>query len=195
MKILSALLCLLCLCSPLPAAAQALSPAQVTALKSICAVDATCAALGASADDVGLAAWFNAADPAACVVWRHDISIPEAHAVMVWTEVDAMSAGKARIWEWMRNVQVLDARQLNIRQGLSDAFASATATRTAPLALAKRNATRAERALASGACTSGSPSITTWTGPISFAVARQSAAASSSLPRLVHHYKQIGIMQ
>lgn len=171
MKFLASLFLLFCALAP--AAAQTLSPAQVTTLKATCAADPTCTALGAAADDIGLAAWFNASDPANCIVWRHDITIPEAHAVMVWTEVDAMSVGKARIWEWMRNVQVLDARQLNIRQGLSDAFASATATRTALLALAKRPATRAERALASGVCTSGSPSIMTLTGAISFADASQ----------------------
>lgn len=151
------------------AQAAILTPQQITTLKATAAANPTAAALMASADDIGLAAWFNGDDPGACIVWRNDVSIAEANAAMVWTEVDGLTAGKARIWEWMHNLSVLDARQANIRQGLSDAFASATATKAALTALAKRTATRAEKALASGACTSGSPSIMTLVGRLSYA--------------------------
>ena len=150
-----------------PAWAQ-LTQAQITSLRTVVQADPTASALAQAADDVALAAWLNAAD-ATCTVWRHDVTIAEAHAVMVWTEVDGLTAGKARIWEWMRNLGVIDARQANIRQGLSDAFASATATRTALTSLAKRAPTRAERALSSGACTNAAPSIMTFTGQVSYA--------------------------
>lgn len=149
--------------------ALALTSQQITALKAAAAADPTAAALMTSADDVGLAAWFNAADPSACIVWRHDMSIAEANAALVWTEVDALTVGKARIWEWMHGLAVLDARQANVRQGLADAFANATATRAALTALAKRSASRAEKALASGACTNAAPSIMTFVGQLSYA--------------------------
>ncbi len=144
---------------------------QMTTLKAACNADQTCAALAASADDVALAAWFNTADPGACIVWRSDVRIEEANSAMVWTEIDAMTAGKARIWEWMSKLGTLDARSANIRQGLSDAFSSATATRTALIALAKRPATRAEKVLSSGACTTANPSITTFVGSVTYAQA------------------------
>lgn len=146
----------------------ALTLQQITTLKAMVQADLTAAALAASADDIGLAAWLNATD-GTCVVWRHDVTIAEAHAVMVWTEVDALTNGKARIWEWMRELGLLDARQANVRQGLADAFSAAAATRTALTVLAKRQATRAEKALASGACSNGAPSITTFVGTLSFA--------------------------
>lgn len=154
-------------------AQAALTSQQITALKAAAQADPTATALMASADDVGLAAWFNADDPSACIVWRHDVSIAEANAALVWTEVDALTVGKARIWEWMRNLSVLDSRQANVRQGLTDAFSSATASKAALIALAKRSATRAEKVLASGACTTANPSIMTFTGRLSYADASQ----------------------
>lgn len=160
--------CLLALSSTI-AAAQLTAP-QVATLKTACAADSTCQSLATAADDVALAAWFNAADGGGCIVWRPDVTFSEAAQAITWTEVDALTAGKARIWEWMaRHLSVIDARQANVRQGISDAFAGAATTRNALTALAKRVATRAEKALASGACTSGSPSIMTWTGPITYA--------------------------
>lgn len=153
-----------------PAFAQ-LSQAQMATLKSTCNADQTCAALATAGDDVGLANWFNAADPGSCIVWRSDLRIEEANAAMVWTEVDALTVGKARTWEWMSKLGVLDARITNIRQGLSDAFSSATGTRTALTAIAKRTATRAEKALSSGACTTANPSIMTFVGSVTYAQA------------------------
>ena len=158
---------LLCLAS----FAQAqLTTSQVATLRTTCQADIGCAALAAAADDIGLAAWLNSVD-ATCTVWRSDVTVLEVNKVMVWTEIDALTVGKARIWDWMSRLGVLDAREANIRQGLSDGFSAATATRTALIALAKRAPTRAERALASGACTSGSPSIMTFVGLVTYAEA------------------------
>lgn len=169
-KSLAALALAMLLCG---SALAALTPQQISTLKATAAADPTAAALMASADDVGLAAWFNAADPTTCIVWRHDVGIAEANAALVWTEVDALTVGKARIWEWMHGLAVLDARQANVRQGLADAFATATATRAALTALTKRSASRAEKALASGACTNAAPSIMTFVGQLSYADASQ----------------------
>lgn len=158
MRIFRTFLACLALAVPLAFAAlpasAAITSQQATTLKATCTADPTCLGLMRAADDVGMAAWFNTT---------------EARKVMVWTEIDALTAGKARIWEWMREGGVLDARDNNIRQGLNDAFSAATATRTALTALAKRSATRAEKALATGAGTSGSPSIMTFVGAVTYA--------------------------
>ncbi len=147
-----------------------LSTPQVATLKAACTANQTCAAMAASQspDDIAIAAWFNAADEGNCIVWRPDVSIGEANAVMVWTEIDTMAAGKARIWEWMRLVPVLDFRQSSIRQGINDAFSGLT-TRVNVTQAGKRTATRAEKALASGSCSNASPSFMTWYGPITYA--------------------------
>jgi hypothetical protein len=144
------------------------SPQQIATLKTACNATPACVTLANAADDIALAAWFNAADEGGCIVWRPDVSIGEANAVMVWTEIDTMAAGKARIWEWMRLVPVLDFRQSSIRQGINDAFSGLT-TRVNVTQAGKRTATRAEKALASGACSNASPSFMTWYGPISYA--------------------------
>ena len=143
-----------------------LSLTQMTTLKATCNADPACTVLASAADDVALAAWFNTPDPATCIVWRSDLRVEEANAAMVWTEIDAMTVGKARIWDWMSKLGTLDARSANIRQGLSDAFSSTTSTRTALTALAKRTATRAEKTLSSGACTTVNPSIMTFVGSV-----------------------------
>lgn len=146
-----------------------LTPAQITTLKSLVNADPSALALAQQADDVGLAEWLNTSDPGGYIVWRTDVTPADAHAVMVWTEIDALSSGKARIWEWMQRLEVLDARQPNIRQGISDAFSSASATRTALIAVSKRSATRAEKALSIGAGTAASPSIMSFVGSVSYA--------------------------
>lgn len=153
------------LLAPLLALAQLTTP-QMTTLRTACLANGACAPLIAAADDAALADWLNAAD-ATCTVWRHDVGVQEALRSMVWTEIDALTVGKARIWDWMSRTGTLDARDTNIRQGLADAFSAATATRTALIALAKRQPTRAERALSTGACTNAAPSIMSFTGQVS----------------------------
>lgn len=154
--------------STLACAAGPLTSAQLQALKTLVQSDPTATALANAADDVGLAAWLNTPE-ATYTVWRTDLTIEECNSAITWTEVDGLTTGKARIWEWMRTIGTLNAAKPNIRQGISDAFASASATRNALAALAKRLATRAEKALASGAGTNASPSIMGWEGQISYA--------------------------
>lgn len=151
---------------------QQLTAPQMATLKAVCLADQTCAALATaqSPDDTALAAWFNTADPGGFIVWRPDVPIGEANAVMVWTEIDTLSVGKARIWEWLRLVTPLDYRQSSIRQGINDAFAGLS-TRVAVTNVGKRTATRAEKALATGTGTSVAPGIMAWYGLIDAAVA------------------------
>ena len=156
------------LVSALAIAAGPLTSGQLQTLKTLVQADPIATALANAADDVGLAAWLNTGD-ATYTVWRTDVTIDECNAVIVWTEVDGLTAGKARIWEWMKSLAVLNASRANIRQGILDAFASATATRTALAALAKRLASRAEKALASGTGTNASPATLTWEGQITYA--------------------------
>lgn len=155
------------LVSALAIAAGPLTSGQLQTLKTLVQADPIATALANAADDVGLAAWLNTGD-ATYTVWRTDVTIDECNAVIVWTEVDGLTAGKARIWEWMKSLAVLNASRANIRQGILDAFASATATRTALTALSKRLASRAEKALASGTGTNASPATMTWEGQITY---------------------------
>lgn len=166
MRIIRTMLAALAISLALPA--HALTTAQMTALRALADADPTAVALMQAGDDIGLAAWFNTTTT--CIVWRNDVSIAEANGVIVWNEVDGLTVGRARIWDWMRQLEILDARNANIRDGLANAFAGAGAagTRTALTALIKRVATRAEKHLASGACSDASPSIMTYVGSLSY---------------------------
>ena len=146
--------------------------AQYQALKTAALADQTAASYIATGNDQALADWFNAVD-AAYYVWRTSIQPTEYREAVVWTEVDALTVGKARIWEWITQTMTMpiDASKTNVRQGIADCWASNTTTRANLLTAAKRNATRAEKLLATGAGTSGSPSVMGYEGNLSAAEA------------------------
>lgn len=151
-----------------------LTTAQMQTLKSACSADQTCNAYIVSPsydNDILLAAWLNA--PGSCVAWRTAIQPAEYREAIVWTAVDALAAGKARIWEWITANMTLpiDASKSNVRQGIQDAWGSGSATSTALVALAKRTGNRAESALATGTCTTGNPGVLIFEGQVSQAQA------------------------
>ena len=91
--------------------------------------------------------------------WRQAVQPNDYRLALDWTEVDNLTAGRARIWEWLtQNMAVsYDASQPNVRQGLNDAFLSSPTTKTAMIAASKRFATVAEEVYVSGTGTEGSP--------------------------------------
>lgn len=149
-----------------------LTTAQYQTLKTAALADGTAAGYIETANDQALANWFNTPD-AAYYVWRTAIQPSEYREAVVWTEVDALTVGKARIWEWITQIMTMpiDASKTNVRQGIADCWASNTTTRANLLTAAKRNATRAEKLLATGAGTSGSPSVMGYEGNLSAAEA------------------------
>ena len=109
---------------------------------------------------------FNALASPAFRVWRRDVRQSEVASVFVWTEIDALTNGKARIWEWMRLSETLDCGIANIRQGLNDAFSAANSTKAAVLAVIKRDAKRGEKLFATGTGSEGSPGTLVFVGDI-----------------------------
>lgn len=85
-------------------------------------------------------------------VWKPSVSPEEYRANIVWAEVDQLTAGAARIWEWITANMTLpiDASDPNIRQGLADVFGQNTASRTQLLAVSKRKASIYEDIFATG---------------------------------------------
>lgn len=102
-------------------------------------------------------------------VWRTSVPVSEIMANgFVWTAVDNLLTGKARIWEWMMSQGSIDASKSNIRQGLVDAFGAGT-----PMALGiephlKRPATRLEKLFATGTGTVVAPGLTVVTGSLGY---------------------------
>lgn len=134
-----------------------LTQAQLGTLKTW--LDANAAGL----DDEQAKNALNALANPAFVVWRGPLTpITPAEYMgpsgLAWTAVDGLQVGKARIFEWMTRMlsASLNASDSNIRQGMSDCF-GAGATLTNLTALAKRNATVAEKLFATGTGTTASP--------------------------------------
>lgn len=101
-------------------------------------------------------------------VWRTSVPPEEYREAMTWTEVDGLTAGKARIWDWITQgmTAAINTSKLNVRQGLSDAWAANTTTRANLLVIAKRFATVAEQIFASGTGTVGTPGTLGFEGTI-----------------------------
>lgn len=107
--------------------------------------------------------------PSEFIVWREAIRPEEYREVMVWTEVDGLQAGKARIWEWITQqmTKAIDATKANVRAGLAEVFPANQATRGQLLAIAKEAATVAQSVFATGAGTEESPGVRTFRGKVS----------------------------
>jgi hypothetical protein len=143
----------------------ALDNTQKATLKTAALAEPTLTTAIQNGDDTAVATWLNT--QSSFVVWRTSVSCKEyRETAIVWTAVDALTNGKARIWEWMCLDNFINPSKINVRQGFIDAFGAASATTTAATATSKRNATNAERALATGTGTNGTPGLLTFEGAI-----------------------------
>jgi hypothetical protein len=105
-------------------------------------------------------------------VWKTVVT-PEEYTggnSIVWTAVDQLSAGKARIWEWMTGglTRSLNAADPNIQAGIREAFNPGSSTTTNLQAIARRQASRAEALFATGTGSPASPGTMTFEGLISW---------------------------
>lgn len=101
-------------------------------------------------------------------VWRESIEPDEYREALDWTEVDNLTAGKARIWEWITQNMTfsIDATKTNVRAGLGNAFQTSNSSKAGLLAIAKAVASRAEALFATGDGSSGSPGVRSFIGKI-----------------------------
>lgn len=105
-------------------------------------------------------------------IWRNSIDASEYRSQMVWTEVDTMGSGNARIWSWLtRDMRdPINAADSNIRAGIADAWAANTVTRSNLLSIAYAAASLIESIFATGIGTINNPATATIYGPIDFRV-------------------------
>ena len=117
-------------------------------------------------DDQAIAAKYN--EDSTFWVWRESVSPEEYREVMVWTEVDTMNAGDARIWEWItQNMTApVDATKTNVRQGIQDAFQTSASTRAALVAVGKELTSLCESIFATGTGTEGDPGVRAFVGEL-----------------------------
>lgn len=147
-----------------------LTTQQLAALKADILADPVLSAQPMNSDgSFAIAAAYNLEADPAFVVWRTNVPAQEIMSNgFVWTSVDALTAGKARIWDWMTRYGSINPSKANVRQGLQDCFGAASAMVTGILPHLKRNATRGERLLATGTGTNGTPGVLTFEGTLSY---------------------------
>ena len=145
---------------------MALSSGQKAALKAFIEADA---GLNANPNtNVGnsiIAAVLNVAASPEFVVWRTSVGrdeITQADA-WAWIEVDNLTVGKARIWEWLfEGVGSINASKANVRAGIAECWsgtAAKLAVQAAVLGVCKRPALLIEKIFSTGTGSTGSPAI------------------------------------
>lgn len=139
-----------------------LTDSQLTTFAAALAAetDSTLAALRDSGQTGAVAAWYNE-DSSAFYVWRNSVPLSEYRDAITWTEVDALSVGAARIWEWLTGGMTLplEPSRAEVRSGLAECWGAGTTTRTDMTAVSKRLATRAEELFATGTGSEADPAI------------------------------------
>ena len=156
---------------------MALTPTQQTTLKAAILADPTLNAFPNTSDgnfDLAVHLSNTLATPA-FIVWRTDVPTKDVKAAIVWTEYIGRSVGERGAFELMISNGVLDASNVNVRQGIQDCFSgpSGVNTRANLTAIAKRSATLIEKILATGTGTDVSPATMTFEGTISAADVQQ----------------------
>jgi hypothetical protein len=166
-----------------------MTPAQIATLKALVASDPAAAALAAAANDQELAGWLNAAST--FVVWRpvtDAASVFDAVSWAAYTPTDAADGTtlfqnraevcrlkQANLHIMFEGSMPISTAKNNIRQTLKDALQAipsgpAGAAQDAGWAAVKtaisRFATVAEKALATGTGTAGTPGFLTFEGEI-----------------------------
>lgn len=106
-------------------------------------------------------------------VWRSSITQDEIfQGNFDWVQVDNLTAGQARIWEWLFDNQEakIDPSKANVRAAINECWkgtAGKLAVGTAILNASKRKANRIEKLLASGTGTSQDPATMEFEGSLS----------------------------
>lgn len=100
------------------------------------------------------------------IVWRSDVPTKDVKKAVVWTEYIGRSPGEQGAFSMMISNGILDASQINVRQGIADIFSgpSGASSRAALIAIAKRPARLAEKILASGTGTDALPATMIFEG-------------------------------
>lgn len=146
---------------------------QLQLLKAAIDADPTLSAFPANSDGAfAIADALNKEAVPAYVVWRSAVPLDEImRNGMDWTRVDNLSVGKARIWDWLSRLGTINFAQANVRAGIDATWvgtAADLAVRAAVYTHGKRNATRAEKTLATGSGTDASPSTMGFEGFLNY---------------------------
>lgn len=148
---------------------MSLTKAQRTTLAAHirASADAEVIAALATRNDTAMTAIYNT--DSSFIVWRPTVSVEAYRDALDWTEVDNVTAAKARIWEWATGGMTLplESGKANVRAGLAQCWAANSSTRAALLVVAKRAATLGESIYATGTGTGAAPGDLVFDGLLS----------------------------
>lgn len=169
---------------------SAFTDAEILTLRAVVSAEPSIQPCVTAGNDGCVAVWLNS--PSTFVVWRTSVKKDEIFDAVVWANFtpnnpgagagqDASNwlmacQGKALNLQTLLNQDFIDATKINVRAGLQDATtnipsgpagASRTGGWTAINLAMQRNATIAEKALATGTGTTVSPGLLTFKGSVS----------------------------
>lgn len=158
---------------------------QLAALKVAIDADPVLSAFPNTSDGAfEIAAALNQQASPAFVVWRSTVQTAEVGTAVNYVAVEAMTdANRGRINTfYTMNPESFDPSRTDVRAYWTNTFSGALggqgeATRTALEALWRRNATRAEKVLATGTGTTAAPGTLGWEGTLSYADVQAARAA------------------
>jgi hypothetical protein len=129
-----------------------------------------------------IAAAYNQPAAPEWIVWKTSVDVDEImRNGMDWTQVDNLTVGKARIWDWMTRLGSFNASKTNIRAGIDAAWvgtAAMLAVRAIIYTHCKRAATRGEKLLSTGTGSTASPATMRFEGVMTY----QDVEAAQNLP-------------
>lgn len=148
-----------------------LTNAQMLTLRAAATADGTAAGLIATADDLGLADWFNAAQPS-FYAWRTSLTPDMSRRAIVQgaTQLDSLTAGKRDSLFWLLSESV-NPSDSSVRAAIDDLCGTQATLKGALQSALKRTTTRAEKILASGTGTISVPATLAYEGYLSAAEA------------------------
>lgn len=140
-----------------------MTDAQIAALRTalLADTDPNVQAAVTARNDTEVARLYNL--PSTFIVWRTVVLQDEiTQNGFAWVEVDNLSVGKARIWEWLflNQTRSINPSRPNVRAGIAECWsgnAARLAVQAVVLGHCKRPATFAERVFASGTGTNATP--------------------------------------
>lgn len=143
-----------------------MTPAQLSTLKSVALADPVAAGYLNAGNDTGLSEWFN--QQTTHIVWRSVLTPELARSAIIKgaTQLDALTVGKRDSLFYLvsGNLSVTDAA---VRASLDDLCGSQNVLKGFVQASCKRQASRAEKALATGTGTDAVPATLGYEGVIS----------------------------
>jgi hypothetical protein len=149
-----------------------MTPQQQATLKAALLADPALAQYIIDYRDDLIRDYYNAPSSPAFTVWRTSVTQDEImQNGFDWVQVDNLSVGKARIWEWLfdNSSTSINPSKANVRAGIDEAWkgtAAMLAVRAAVYVHCKRVANRVERIFATGTGSDAVPGVLTFEGEL-----------------------------